>query len=196
MSMAKPNARRRAESQPPAGRKVAATRVALSAFILFHLLAITAWSLHSDSPLVQNFTNAIRPYMLWTGLFQNWDMFAPDPSKLNCNMGAVVEYRDGTRSLWSFPKMESRGIVDKYFRERWRKYANDNLRLDPNAALWPDAARYVARQNYRPANPPVAVSLIRYWSEVPRPSANGSYQPAPWQWYSFYRYSVDGRDLP
>jgi hypothetical protein len=180
----------------PSRPRHSAVRLALTTFIIFHLAAITAWSLQSDSPLIQNFNKLIRPYMLWTGLFQNWDMFAPDPSKLNCNVGAVVEYRDGTRSLWSFPKMESMGLVDKYFRERWRKYANDNLRLDTNAALWPDAARYVARQNNRPGNPPVAVSLLRYWSEVPPPAPNGIYEPAPWQWYTFFRYPVEARDLP
>jgi hypothetical protein len=123
-------------------------------------------------------------------------MFAPNPSSLNCYVGAQIFYRDGHTSLWSFPRMEELGIIDKYFKERYRKYTNDNLRLDSDAAAWPDAARYVARVNNSPANPPVAVNLVRYWSIVPPPTANGLYDAPPWQQYAFFHYQVAPGDLP
>jgi hypothetical protein len=128
-----------------------------------------------ESPLVSACGSFSRPYPLWTGLFQKWDMFAPDPSKLNCYVGAQIAFRDGRTALWNFPRMENLGIVEKYFQERYRKYANDNLRLDSDAPAWPDAARYIARLHCSAVNPPV-----RYRSIVPPPTATGVYTPGPW----------------
>jgi len=179
--------------RPPAmSRRV---RIAVSAFIAFHLFCIVIWALPLDTALVVQCREAVKGYVLWTGLFQKWDMFAPDPSKLNNYVGAVVTYRDGSKSEWDFPRMEKLGIVDKYFKERYRKYASDNLRLDTRSGLWPDAARYVARVNDKPANPPVEVTLVRYWSEVPPPGPHGDAPPSPWSEYPFFRYTVQPGDL-
>jgi hypothetical protein len=90
--------------------------------------------------------------------------------------------------------MENLGFFEKYVKERYRKYANDNLRLDSNSTLWPDAARYIARVNNRPSNPPVSVDLVRYWSIVPPPGAEEG--PGPWNQYLFFRYTVAPGDLP
>src|SRR5215469_9235794 len=171
-------------------------RALFSAFIAFNLFAIVSWCVPLESPLVSACRNLSRPYLVWTGLFQKWDMFAPDPSKLNCYLGAQIAFRDGRTALWTFPRMENLGVIDKYFKERYRKYANDNLRLNADAPAWPDAARYIARLHYSPANPPVSVSLVRYWSIVPPPTTTGAYQPGPWQQYVFFHYSVAPGDLP
>ncbi len=170
-------------------------RIALTLFIAFNLFGIISWCVPLDSPLIVRCRELAGPYLRFTGLFQKWDMFAPDPSKLNNYVGAVITYRDGTSSMWTFPRMEQLGPVDQYFKERYRKYANDNLRLDGNSAMWPDAARYIARQNYRPSNPPIAVGLIRFWSFVPPPSPGGP-TSSDWSQYLFFRYTVAPGDLP
>ena len=99
------------------------------------------------------FQNFIRPYMLWSGLFQAWDMFAPNPMKLNSYVEAEVSFRDGSRRIWSFPRMNEIGYVDRYFKERYRKFANEYLRMDVHSALWPDAARYIAPRQSQPVEP-------------------------------------------
>ena len=172
------------------------TRVWLTAFIAFNLFAIVTWCMPLDTPLTQRFRSFVRPYLVYTGLFQKWDMFAPDPSKLNNFIGAMITYNNGDSKLWTFPRMENLGYVDKYFEERFRKYANDCLRLDDYSALWPDAARYIARVNNRTGNPPVGVQLIRYWSIVPPPGANGEETQPNWNQYAFYRYQIQPGDLP
>lgn len=171
-------------------------RIALTAFVAFHLFVIVIWSMPLDIALVVQAREAVKPYVLWTGLFQKWDMFAPDPSKLNNYVAATLTYRDGSRSEWEFPRMENLGYVDKYFKERYRKYACDNLRLDARSALWPDAARYIARLNTsNAANPPVEVDLVRHWSEIAPPGPNGEAHFSPWSEYVFYRYPVQAGDL-
>jgi len=171
-------------------------RIAISVFLAFNLFAIISWCVPIDSPLIVRCREFAGPYLRFTGLFQKWDMFAPDPSKLNNYVAAVVTYRDGTSSLWTFPRMEKLGPMDRYLKERYRKYANDNLRLDSNEGIWPDAARYIARANYRPSNPPVTVGLVRYWRFVPPPGPNAEAQAGDWNQYMFFRYSVAPGDLP
>ena len=181
---------------PPGSAISRPFRVAITAFIAFNLFAIVSWCVPLDSPLIARCRDLSLPYLRWTGLFQKWDMFAPDPSKLNNFLSAVILYRDGTSSVWSFPRMENLGPFEKYLKERYRKYANDNLRLDGYAAAWPDAARYIARiNNNRPSNPPMLVALIRVWSIVPPPSPNGEQPTADWNQYMFFRYTVAPGDL-
>jgi hypothetical protein len=120
-------------SNAPPARPRKFARALISAFVAFNLIAIVSWCVPLESPLVSAGRSFSRPYLLWTGLFQKWDMFAPDPSKLNCYVGAQIAFRDGHTALWNFPRMENLGIVEKYFQERYRKYANDNLRLDSDA---------------------------------------------------------------
>ncbi|SRR5260370_24031110 len=56
-----------------------AKRTTINIFLAFHLLAITCWCVPIDSPLIPLCRNLVRPYFLWAGLFQSWDMFAPVP---------------------------------------------------------------------------------------------------------------------
>ncbi len=136
----------------------------------------------------------IVPYMAWSGLFQKWDMFAPNPSMLNNYMTADITYADGHTATWSFPRMEELGLVDKYVKERYRKFANDNLRLDAFSVLWPDAARYIARVNkVQASNPPVAIDLIRHWSVVQPPGSVSA--TGPWNQFKFFHYAVQPGDL-
>jgi len=190
-----PRAEEPTPAQPGAAPLSRGARIAITVFVAFHLFAVITWAVPLDTPLIVQCREAIKGYMLWTGLFQKWDMFAPDPSKLNNYVTATVLYGDGRTTVWTFPRMETLGYVDKYFKERYRKYASDNLRLDTRAPLWPDAARYVARAAATPSDAPVEIDLVRHWSEVPPAGPHGEELPAPWTEFTFYRYSVQPGDL-
>jgi len=174
-------------------------KTVVTAFIAFHLVAIICWCAPINSLLVTNFNQVTRPYMLWSGLFQSWNMFTPDPLKLNVYVEAEVRFHDGGKRIWGFPRMDKLGLLDRYSKERYRKFANDYLRMDANSALWPDAARYVARDAARamadPSNPPVMVQLVRYWSQIMPPGPDGSYRSEPWTEYRFFTYIVRSGDL-
>lgn len=178
-------------SRPEALRKL--QRSAINAFLLFHLLAIACWAIPLDSPLIGACRKAIRPYFLWSGLFQSWNAFAPAPKALNSFVEAVIIYKDGRVLNWKFPRMEHMSRSQRYVKERYRKYI-ENLKEDSSVALWPDAARYVARLNNDPANPPQIVMLIRHWSDIV-PPANDSPKPQPQHVQIFYEYKVQPADL-
>jgi hypothetical protein len=165
-------------------------RTVLSAFLAFHLLAITCWAIPIDSPLLAAFRSAVRPYFLWSGLFQTWNAFAPAPKALNSYVEAIVIYKDGRVLTWKFPRMEQLPLAERYYRERYRKFV-ENLKEDSSVALWPDAARYIARLNNDPPHPPEIIMLIRHWTDIV-PNATSAPQPHV---QIFYEYKVKPQDL-
>ncbi|MBV9760798.1 MAG: hypothetical protein JO340_09560 [Acidobacteriaceae bacterium] len=169
-------------------------RAAINAFLIFHLLAITCWAIPLDSPLIAACRKAIRPYFIWSGLFQSWNAFAPAPKALNSFVEAVVIYKDGHILNWKFPRTERMSLSQRYVKERYRKFI-ENLKEDSNVALWPDAARHVARLNNDPSNPPQIVMLIRHWTDIVPPSAANSPAPQPQHVQIFYEYKVKPADL-
>lgn len=196
-----PEVEHSADASPPANGEgetlwTAARMFAANLFIIFHLAAFFAWCLPIQSLIVSNFKNRIKPYMFATGLFQGWDMFAPDPLRLNIRVDAEITYRDGSVRAWQYPRMDKLGFVDRYFKERYRKYATEYLRVDEYAALRPDSARLLARvNNDQPSNPPVTVTLFRSWSEIQPAHPDGSYEEGPWTRVSFFTYTVTPGDL-
>jgi hypothetical protein len=170
-----------------------AKRAAINIFLIFHMVAISAWCIPSTSALILRFRERIRPYMVWSGMFQSWDMFSPQPESANSYFEAIVIYKDGSSRLWPFPRMELLSLTRRYFKERYRKY-EQNLQDRDDAALWPDAARYVARLNTNPSNPAQKVMLVIRWSDVIPPTPDKS-DHGPWNVDVFYNYVVQPEDL-
>src|SRR4030095_9750306 len=100
--------------------------IAINAFLAFYILAVTCWCMSNDSPLIPLCKDLVRPYFLWAGLFQSWDMFAPIPKGANTYIEATLRYWDGSQKTWTFPRVEQMGLKEKLFKERYRKFA-DNL---------------------------------------------------------------------
>jgi hypothetical protein len=120
-------------------------------------------------------------------------MFSPIPKAVNTYVEATVVYQDGSKTTWKFPRMEQLSLVQRLFKERYRKFAED-LGRDENDALLPDAARYIARLNGTTSKPAKTVILLQKWSLIVlRP--DGSYVPEPWDQHVLYGYGVRPEDL-
>lgn len=168
-------------------------QIAINAFLIFHIVAITCWAIPLQTPLIAALKNVIRPYMVWSGLLQSWDIFAPSPKALNSYIEAIVIGHDGHTENWKFPRMEQLGLVAGYSEERYRKYV-ENLKEDTNVALWPDAARRIARLNNNGSSPPEIVILVRHWSDIV-PHNDAAHHHEPWHAQIFYEYYVKPEDL-
>jgi hypothetical protein len=167
--------------------------VAINVFLVFHILAITCWCLPIGNPFIFACRNAVRPYFLWSGLFQSWDTFAPMPKATNSYLEAIILYKDGSTLIWSFPRMELLSLTDRYVQERHRKFVESVLD-DKNSAIWPDVARYVARLNSHDAERPQKVMLVVRWSDIVH-NADGTFTSSPWDENVFYSYDVKPGDL-
>ena len=168
--------------------------IAINVFIVFHLIAITCWALPFKTPALRDARQLLRPYFLWTGLFQSWDMFSPSPKQTNTNLEALIIYRDQSTQSWPFPRMEDLSYGQRYAKERFRKF-EENLEDSRNAALWPDVARRIARDHSNPANPPQIVILVIRWSFITPSSSEEAYDRTPTNMRAFFTYNVQPGDL-
>jgi hypothetical protein len=167
-------------------------RALINILISFNLLAILVWVFPINPPLFQKIRKTIGPYMQLSGLVQGWEFFAPEPQSINAFLVGEITYRDGQKKKWKFPVPQDFGYYRRYFMARQLRWSVDSLRLDSNEALWPDAARYVARLNDNPKNPPVTVTFVRNWSYIAPPMSG---QPEPLNQYTFFTYAVLQSDL-
>jgi hypothetical protein len=179
--------------RPATGRARILKYAAINAFIIFHLVAIACWAIPIHIRVTSAVKEFVRPYFVWSGLFQTWDMFSPQPKSGNVYLEAVILYRDGTSELWTFPRMEQLNFRERYFKERYRKY-EEILNSDDYFALRPDAARYLARMKSTPANPVQSVILVARSSEI-IPRNDESYDRGPWNVRVLYTLDVRREDL-
>jgi hypothetical protein len=168
-------------------------RIAISIFLFFHIVAIALWCTPLDSPLIAEGKGFIRPYMVWSGLFQSWDTFAPSPKSVNAYLVGSVITKDGLVHPWNFPRMEQLSFPERYYKERYRKFV-ENLQDSRNSALLPDVARHLARLYNNPMNPPEIVMLIVYWSDI-TPPVNGSHHSERPSARILFEYRVTPEDL-
>jgi hypothetical protein len=150
-------------------------RALISAFILVHLIAITLWAIPYDFPFIVKARDLIQPYMRWTGLFQTWDMFAPNPIPTNTYIKAVVITEHHYIYTWDYPRMDQLGFGERYRKERYRKF-EENLLQDRTSLLLADVTKHIARFYNDPNDPPEKVILLKYETAI-RPWEEGNEQP-------------------
>jgi hypothetical protein len=179
----------------------------VKAFVVFHLFAVIVWTLPkapdsvkagriSATPLdsllafndVHFKTSPVRFYMSPTGLWQFWDMFAPNPSPIDYYGTAVVTYQDGTAAPYPLPRVADATIPQKILAERFRKYF-ERVHPDSGKFLWISLAQSIALRSFtNPANPPIEVRLTRHFKRIVPP---GEVQPRDYESYTFFVYRVD-----
>src|SRR5262245_56964619 len=138
-----PRARRRfanARGASPAargsGRATAGRwgRAFLSVLIVGYVPTIFFLTTPSRCPLKNWFAQHTTTFLIWSGLWQGWDMFAPNPLTECTHMDAQVLMSDRTNATWTFPRMSELGFWDKQYRERYRKWGQDRIRMDEFSA--------------------------------------------------------------
>lgn len=174
-------------------------RVLLKSLFAFHICAIVSWTLPEaphpvrskavpaqpmDYPLLvnQEFVKfgVFRPYVLTFGVWQSWDMFAPNPSNRDVWGSAKIEFADGSVKDWVYPRMKAYGYVEKYMKERYRKFW-ERVNLDNWYYLRQPTCEWIAHiNNTDPNNPPVKVTLYMHLKIVPRIPAFSEYLSSVW----------------
>lgn len=167
-------------------------RGAISIFILFNMIAILSWAIPLNVAPLPQIKEIVRPYLLWTGLFQTWDFFAPNPRPVNSYIQAVAVSQDHHMRVFNFPRMEQLSYATRYREERYRKFAE--VLCDPSySAMWPDVARHVARLLDNSTYTPQMVILMKYEAPI-RFGVTPAQEPVPKPQF-FYEYYVSGEDL-
>jgi len=134
----------------------------------------------------------IQCYLFTTGFWQYWDMFAPNPSNIDFYGDAVIHYKDGSTSIYLYPRMFLLSIPEKYLKERYRKFF-ERAHAEEYPYLWAPFALRVALLNYKdPKNPPIKVDLRRHWQYVADP---GQVQATTYDSYVYYSGIINQPDL-
>ena len=169
------------QDQAGLGRRSLQTGLALVYFV-----GALFWSMPDDFPLKGRVDAVFDPAFQWSGLWQGWAMFAPDPREEDIYVTARVEHSNGEVIEINLSRMSEMGLFERYQRERWRKYFNDNLRLDANSFMWPPFAAYLARTYPAPTGFLVSrIELTRHWRVGVKPGES----ERSWTSYRFYQWT-------
>jgi hypothetical protein len=179
-------------SQLANGENSGFMRGAISIFIVFNMIAILSWAIPLNVAPLPQMKEIVRPYLLWTGLFQSWDFFAPNPRPVNSYIQAVAVTQNHHMRVFNFPRMDQLSYGKRYREERYRKFA-EVLCDSRYAALWPDVARHVARLLNNSTDPPQMVILMKFQAPI-QYGVSLAQEPAPKPEF-FYEYFVSGEDL-
>lgn len=123
------------------------------------------------------------------GLWQYWDMFAPTPRSDDIKVELVYKTADGNKYSIFVTDMMAMGYMERWRKERWRKYFNDNLRTDAKKYLWAPFAAYFYKELKQSGVEAIEIELRRHWRSAKRlvsPSLRADRNSEPWNSYSFY----------
>lgn len=111
-------------------------------------------------------------YLFATGLWQGKGVFVPRPHVYNLKFSAEITYADGSKKIWECPQMQKLSLLERFQKERYRKWSRQNMDTNTPMRWWPDTAIYIARINPKENTRPVEVKLIRTRDETPPPGSN------------------------
>jgi hypothetical protein len=153
-----------------------ARRLAISLFLVFHVGATAVWIL-PICPIRDRLVPYLKYYMLPTGMWQAWAMFAPDPIHDTVQLEAEVIDCNGLRYGFAFPRMADYTWWQGIPRFRYSKYAA-NLSFGEMEPTRKFAAHHVLRQLKLPAEVyPVSVHLLYQVRPTPPPGAMAEVDP-------------------
>jgi hypothetical protein len=153
-----------------------ARRLAVSAFVLFHLSALCVWTV-PPCAIKEKLTPFFQYYVLPTGLWQWWAIFAPDPIRNTMVMDAEVVDARGMRHIFEFPRLADLPWWQKVPRYRQPKFTA-NMVVPEYASQRKYTAKYAVRQiDMKPEAYPLAVSLYYRVTDSPAPGAAAAVDP-------------------
>ena len=140
-------------------------------FCASYVVVIAWWALPPGTLPLQKLVNSYTINLLHlVGLWQGWDMFAPNPFSLNARVRVQLTTTDGEYVQWLPPNPGPLWGLERYRRERFRKWAVDHLRLDSQTQLWQPAVEFAkSKVEAQLGVRVIAGELIRDWHEIPSP---------------------------
>lgn len=168
----------------------------ISAFIVINLLAMVRIFVPLEAKFFAALYRPVDSYLSFFSIYQDWMMFAPNPGRANFNIEAEVEFDDGSKEMFFFPRPQEMNLLEKYiYGEKYRKIVSEGIRKDSNRFLWNDTAKFVLRKLKEKSfsKIPLKVHLIRVWDEIPdvgKEFVLHSSAPQKINRYRFYTYEV------
>lgn len=172
------------------------SKIFISAFLLINFLAKVRVHLPLDRTFFKTLYRPVDAYLSFFSIYQDWLMFAPNPTRMNASLSAEILFEDGSSDIYRFPRSAEMGIVDKYTHgEKYRKIITEAIRNDSHSWMWKDTAKFALRKMKEKSfsKIPLKVHLYRHWAETPPMTKkfipHGESIPGEKK-YKFYTYEV------
>lgn len=149
-------------------KKTLASEVLISVFVCLYFLTVLVWLTPESVFKSRYFSQLYNPWLFF-GLSQSWALFSPNIREINYYPSAIITFQDGSKTLWEPPLMDKLTLIERFQKEKFRKWSIDSLPWPRFDNYREDFARYVGRQVYNPANKPVSIALNLRWIEIPKP---------------------------
>ncbi|MCG9894045.1 MAG: hypothetical protein MH204_01040 [Fimbriimonadaceae bacterium] len=134
------------------------------------------WLLAGAAGLRNSSWSPVRHYMSFTGLWQAWDMFAPNPASIETWFRAEVTTVGGKTYEADYPRMAEMNLIDRFMKERYRKYT-ERVRGEEHAGRHPSLARFLVRRaGLTPGDPPSRIVLYEVTRRLPDFGSGGEAQ--------------------
>lgn len=172
------------------------SKIFISAFIIINFLSMLRVHLPLENKLFASIYRPVDRYLSFFSIYQDWLMFAPNPSRTNLFVTAIVEFSDGSTDTFGFDYHNDLPLMEKYTNgERYRKFLSEGVSKESNKWMWPDIAKFSLRKvsTRNIGKRPVRVRLSRHWDEIPplrqefRPHGE---ELSRYKKFSFYTYEV------
>ena len=168
----------------------------ISALILFYIYCAVLLAWPTSAPWKAELLRPILPVVNFVGAYHDLNLFG-NPPRQSQRIAFEVFFSDETSSDWRFPrqKLSPEDSADAYVR-----YVTNYLvrtRVTKASVVWPDLARYIARQNDSPQRHPVRICFKMLSVKTPPPE-QGMGQPLKEfdEFEEIFVYDVAAGDLP
>jgi hypothetical protein len=153
-----------------------ARRLFVSAFVIFHLSALSIWTI-PPCIIKERCTPFIQYYVLPTGMWQWWAIFAPDPIRNTMVMDAEIIDARGMRHIFEFPRLGDLPWWQKVPRYRQPKFTA-NMVVPEYIPHRKFTAKHAVRQmGLKPEAYPLVVSLYYHVTDSPAPGSTAAIDP-------------------
>jgi hypothetical protein len=157
------------------------------------VICCVALVLAPDTALRNTLIKPIEPFLGALGLWQAWNVFAPEVRKENFHLTAEITFADGTIEIWQFPRQEQLHGLTKARAERFRKWANGHIPYQAYSFMLGDTARYIAQLHKD--REPKTIAITYHSAQIPPFAQMDAALPAHSEHRVLFTYAVQPEDL-
>lgn len=163
-------------------------------------LAVLCWTLPSGFfPFKATLDPIVSKPLFFLNLWQAWNMFGPEPLWDDLWVQVTVTDATGQKHERAVSRMIELPYLERYRKERWRKFFNEHLRMDAKSFLWQPYVDHVRREELRRGVVPETIELTRWWRPAIVPVAPGlraDQRTEGWNRVTFHTWKNPGPPAP
>jgi hypothetical protein len=164
--------------------------VLASTYLLFAL----AWTLPSIGLGTQFLKSWATDTFTIFSLTQSWRMFAPNPGTNDFYISLKYTKKDGTKGEWLLSKMDEYSYLERYEKDRWRKYFNDYIVSDKYVYYWGSILKWGVKKLEKKGEKIEKIELWRHWrpaNKIVSPQSRPTIRKEPFKSFKIASYEPE-----